>query len=62
MECKYKTALVKTDRKLGINRYIMECKWYLLIPFWGSPPRINRYIMECKSTISTVPAISTTGN
>ena len=41
--------LCDTDR---INRYIMECKYFLLISFSLSAVRINRYIMECKCLLS----------
>ena len=32
----------------GINRYIMECKWRLILTQMSLLKRINRYIMECK--------------
>ena len=33
---------------LGINRYIMECKWQILTTQTTQETWINRYIMECK--------------
>ena len=33
---------------IGINRYIMECKYLPTANSSGALKRINRYIMECK--------------
>ena len=33
---------------VGINRYIMECKYICNFSRGGLNTRINRYIMECK--------------
>ena len=35
----------------GINRYIMECKFYQGQPEKSYAAGINRYIMECKFTL-----------
>ena len=36
------------NQPYGINRYIMECKFYSSLKRHSAQIRINRYIMECK--------------
>ena len=38
----------QVGQNIGINRYIMECKYPLFSNHKNNRLRINRYIMECK--------------
>ena len=48
MECKLKQLHFLFTREIGINRYIVECKWRSKAEEAKTGTRINRYIVECK--------------
>ena len=35
-------------RRLGFNRYMVECECSLLYPAFDNVPRFNRYMVECE--------------
>ena len=48
MECKLDKEVREKARREGINRYIVECKYWLRSYGYHNGHRINRYIVECK--------------